>query len=476
MYLSRSSAVTLVVRYQLGPHRVCRQIVTASDAATPLSRATSCMNEKKNEGCRHFSHLTAANSLHWEGWMRAGITSWSPRKRSLASKTSCSGGGGGKERFPLPDKDKELHLSSIQNRVTNFYQQGDFTSALETSKQLLKETEDHFGRMHPATASAYNNIGLMNKLLGDFIEARANYNHAMRIYGQVVGRDHASYAMALHNLGTLNRSQVHFDTSLKATERLSLVETALEYLEEALEIRQAELGDQHPHTVATRSSIGSTLAAQVLYQHKRVVGKQDGNSAQQQQYVSLNPESVTQEGWDAAEVYLRQALETAITDPRGQAIQKKNKKKGKKNKETKKNGNFHGGGSVPIDQISTLSAAAAGQNLAVFLKSRAVTQQPYNQAQLSEAHDLYRQVLHVRTQLLPEKHPDSYATQYSLSELLEAMGDEEAANVLRQEILDTYDPPKQPTEPTVSATSDAAASAAVNATAGTSLDSSHSSR
>ena len=64
----------------------------------------------------------------------------------------------------------------------------------------------------------------------------------MRIYASIVGRDHASYAMTLHNLGNLNKTQVHFDTSLKATERLSLVEIALDYLQEAYAIRIAELG------------------------------------------------------------------------------------------------------------------------------------------------------------------------------------------------------------------------------------------
>ena len=33
-----------------------------------------------------------------------------------------------------------------------------------------------------------------------------------------------------------------------------------------------------------------------------------------------------------------------------------------------------------------------------------------------------------------------YATKYSLAELMEVMGDEKAANVLRQNIIDTYDP------------------------------------
>eukprot|EP00980_Cylindrotheca_fusiformis_P010644 scaffold2366_cov115-Cylindrotheca_fusiformis.AAC.18 len=354
------------------------------------------------------------------------------------SSSSCGGsggcGGGGskdaqkEERFPLPDKDTELKLASIQSQITDHYKQGDFTKALEVSKQLLQQTESHFGRDHPATASAYNNIGLMQKLLGDFVEARKHYNQAMRIYGKVVGRDHASYAMTLHNLGALSKSQVHFDTSLKATDRLALVETALEHFEEAWAIRKAELGDEHPYTVATRSSYGSTLAAQVLNQHKYV----ERPAHHQRQYVALNAQSVTDQGWEAAEAHLREAMETAIQNPRGKNIQQTNK--GKKKKQKKND-------AKEKKEIETLSAAAAAQNLAVFLKSRAMTENPYNEALMTEAKRLYHQVLQVRSQLLPSQHPDLYATKYSLAELLEVIGDEEAANQLRQEIIDTYDPP-----------------------------------
>jgi hypothetical protein len=205
------------------------------------------------------------------------------------------------------------------------------------------------------------------------------------------------------------------------------VETALEHLEEAWAIRKAELGDEHPHTVATRSSYGSTLAVQVLYQHKYVErGAKDGR--QQPQYVSLNPQSVTQQGWAAAEAHLRQAMETAIANPRGKTVRKGGKVK-KKNKTTPKTSN----------SIDTLSAAAAAQNLAVFLKSRAMTENPYNQTMMDEAKKLYAEVQKVRSQLLPAQHPDLYATKHSLAELLEATGDSEAANALRQEIIDTYD-------------------------------------
>lgn len=395
----------------------------------------------------------------------------------------------------MPDKDTELQLADLQATITEEYKRGNFAQALSSSKDLLKQTQQHFGYTvdHPATASAMNNVGLMHKLLGNFNEARQHYVGAMRIYASVCGRDHASYAMTLHNLGNLNKSQVHFDASLKATERLSLVEAAMEYLEEAYAIRVAELGAEHPHTIATRSAIGSTLAAQVLYQHKMVedtntnskssggdesAASNNNNNNTRKRYVALNPQGVTQQQWRAAEEHLRVSLKTAIENPRGRQVQnnnqnRKNHKKGRKKgtnkqyvKQPHRNSDNANVGPSSGIVITTLSAASAAQNLAVFLKSLGMTfddDSPFRKQHMYEAKDLYEKVQQVRAQLLPHDHPDLYATKYSLAELLEVMAsspsstggsddknDEEeqerqhhqdAANALRQEILDTYDPP-----------------------------------
>jgi len=387
----------------------------------------------------------------------------------------------------MPDKDTELRLADLQATITEEYKRGNFTKALDASKDLLKQTQQHFGYNvdHPATASAMNNVGLMHKLLGDFTEARQHYVAAMRIYASVCGRDHASYAMTLHNLGNLNKSQVHFDASLKATERLSLVEAAMEYLEEAYAIRIAELGVEHPHTIATRSAIGSTLAAQVLYQHRMVEDSKNGENAIRKQYVSLNPRGITQQQWRAAEEHLRASLQTAIDNPRGKQIQNNQHRKGNnKFKKTKGKKHFSKQKSTsgtddasPALSITTLSAASTAQNLAVFLKSLAMTMDEDSHGRkqhLNEAKDLYEKVQQVRTQLLPIDHPDLYATKYSLAELLEVLaathstgGDDceeklerqrhqEAADELRQEIIDTYDPPdmEQQEEPSTEGTED----------------------
>lgn len=340
----------------------------------------------------------------------------------------------------MPDKDTELRLADLQATITEAYKQGDFKGALTKSKDFLKETQQHFGYNvdHPATASAMNNVGLMHKLLGNFAEARQHYVAAMRIYASIVGRDHASYAMTLHNLGNLNKTQVHFDTSLKATERLSLVEIALDYLQEAYAIRIAELGAEHPHTVASRSAIGSTLAAQVLYQHKQVETNNSDGGIVKKQYVSLNTQGVTQQQWRAAEDHLRASLSTAIDNPRGKQIPK-----AKKNTRKQNNRLHDYDGKISKIDITTLSAASAAQNLAVFLKSFAMTMNEDSserKQQLYEAKNLYEYVVKVRSQLLTYSHPDLYATKYSLAELLDVLEHQKDANKLRQEIMDTYDP------------------------------------
>jgi tetratricopeptide (TPR) repeat protein len=336
-----------------------------------------------------------------------------------------------KSKFPLPDKEKEQELGRLQNHVQDFYKAGDYTRALESAENLLEDTESHFGKDHPATAAAYNNIGLMHKLLGDFDASRKQYQTALKIYKKTVGADHASYASILHNLGNLNRSQIHFDASLRATDRLSLVEAALEYLEQAYNIRKDEMGAEHPHTVASRSSWGTTLATQILHHHKMTTS---ADPAAKRQYISLLPAAVAKSSWEAAQEHLQAALQTSIDNPRGPSLQKKVVRGKNKNKKMSAKQAAAAAG------MQTLSAASAGFALAVFLKTRATTVTPYNEEWLEQAHVLYRDVMNVRTQLLPAGHPDLYTIKFSLAELLETSGDEEAANVLRQEIVDTYDP------------------------------------
>lgn len=294
----------------------------------------------------------------------------------------------------------------IQQEIRIHHKHGNYKDALIASEKLLEEAQELFGKDHPATASAFNNVGLMHKMMGDWDSSRKNYHESLRVYGRVVGKDHASYAAALHNIGALNKSQVHVDETLTGIQRLQLNEEALEYLLDAWRIRQVELGDEHAHTIASRSNYGATLAAQVIQSTSKSKKKMS---------------RLTQQRWEAAEDHLRQALKTAIDNPRGDTIADRKD-----------------------STIATLSAAAAAQNLAVFLKARGTeivddeTSKVVDDDAIAEAKQLYEQTLKVRLELLNETHHDVVATKFSLAELIATLGDEAGADALREEIMETY--------------------------------------
>jgi len=248
---------------------------------------------------------------------------------------------------------------------------------------------------------------------------------------------------------------------------------------------------------------------------------------------TLSGSKLTRRRWEAAEEHLRGALTTAVENPRGESIRPlmhiptgkyqvnsditderrgltlppKEDKSGLSKKEKKllgkerlrekrratanalqSRGVASADGSSEGDngnegamtavlgvaaKVTTLSAATAAQNLAVFLKNysdwirlsllnETNPQQPSTTTTMMlnntihEAHHLYESALHVRSSILPSHHPDVIATKFSLAELLDSprvdhasasvVGaeeqavalDGERATQLREEILNAY--------------------------------------
>lgn len=269
------------------------------------------------------------------------------------------------------EQEIEERILEIQSKIRAQHRHADYASALTTSKELLTISKDHFGELHPATASAYNNVGLMNKYLGNYVDAKEAYHESLRIYGEVCGKDHASYAAALSNLGMLERGRVieseaeesdeegkeseegafagtddnaaKAKPKLSALERMQLNETAIEYLDEAYRIRVAELGIHHPHTISSRSQLGSAMAASVISERKgKLSGLVEGelrqlktqkdvkDAKELEEYVpiavaraaakSTSQSKLSLRRWDAAEDHLRGALSTAVDNPRGERV------------------------------------------------------------------------------------------------------------------------------------------------------------
>lgn len=372
----------------------------------------------------------------------------------------------------------EEEIYELNSYVKQHFQHANYTDGLQVSQEILEKSVKLFGQHHPATASAYNNIGLMQKMIGSFEESRENLHNALKIYKEIVGKDHASYAAALNNLGNLDRSQSMVDENLSSLERMQLNDSAIEYFEEALKIRELELGQEHVYTITSRTNLGGALAAQVLQSemmrqkklHEAKEKQEEGGDNNDKESGSTwKMSKFTKEKWDAAEQHLRSAYRTAVKNPRGEQVvvakdptapkrrdknlSKKEKQKAaklRKNQGTNTNATANmdnNGLGVGDTSICTLSSAAAGQNLAVFLKSRAdllVASVDTSDAGLdsndmyAEAKNLYLGALRVRTALRGEYHPDTVSTKFSLAELIDAIGDEAGANVLRQELLDAY--------------------------------------
>ncbi|KAL3775887.1 hypothetical protein ACHAWO_012905 [Cyclotella atomus] len=467
------------------------------------------------------------------------------------------------------DQITEESILALQSELRTHHRCANYTSALSTASILLEKTTSHFGILHPATASAYNNLGLMNKCLGQYTEAKEAYEESLRIYGEVCGKDHGSYAAALSNLGMLERSRVmevddddngnntdeeEDDTKEKLTtlDKLQLNESSIEYFDEAYRIRLAELGPTHPHTISSRSQLGSAMAYAVIMERRNKLlssnssGLIENELRSMKHALSVESEeemekhvplavaraaSKSMEGtsrlslrrWDAAEEHLRGALRSAVENPRGESVgrpleylpndgnvassigagkgkkdrslPKKDRRKAAKEakREQRANnallqsdttGDESSHNLIAIQgaaaKVSTLSAATAAQNLAVFLKnysdwlqltlmdraSKIETlpeeEQPKEKdrqeqqmmeltVNVKEARHLYEAALHVRSQLLPPHHPDVVATKFSLAELLDVpkegavagMGigveaNSVRANALREEILAAY--------------------------------------
>ena len=382
----------------------------------------------------------------------------------------------------LTKSDKQLaeeERYQLHSHLRQHHQHANYTEALKSAQDILDRSLELFGKDHPSTASAHNNTGLMHKMLGDFEKAREHYHSALRVYGEVVGKDHASYAAALNNLGNLDRAQSMTDENLTSFQRLQLNDTAVEYFEDAWNIRVAELGKDHVHTVTSRSNLGGAIAAQVLQgelirqENSRKDQEKEGNSDDKGSTWKMT--TFTKQKWDLAEQHLRAALRTAINNPKGKQIEvevssddprlpprrvkgmsKKEKHKAAKVRKQMKrelalksnektDSSISGLGDT---SIKTLSAAGAAQNLAVFLKSRADLVRTSNDKELTtsldegdmyaEAKNLYIGSLRVRSELRGSAHPETIATKFSLAELISTLGDEEVANKLRNEILDEY--------------------------------------
>lgn len=128
----------------------------------------------------------------------------------------------------LSPLDVEKELFKLKRQMGAYYSKAAYAEALKVANELNREVLDIMGPGNTVHASCLNDIGLMQKMLGNKKEALEKYNESLVVYEEVVGRNHMSYVKTSANLGVLYKSMADSaETKEEAFRYLDLAEDTL---------------------------------------------------------------------------------------------------------------------------------------------------------------------------------------------------------------------------------------------------------
>jgi CHAT domain-containing protein len=170
-------------------------------------------------------------------------------KRSLAIAESSSGVGSLSEAAPLND------LAML------YKDEGRLQDAEPLFKQALTIYKNGLGQAHPFTVIALNNLGDLYRAEGRNAQAESFYRGAaflaeksleLELSPEILAVAHSLRSMIRHNLGELYRSQGRYAE-------------AEEWYKAALEIREKELGEDHPDTASSLNAMAILYVSEGKY-------------------------------------------------------------------------------------------------------------------------------------------------------------------------------------------------------------------
>jgi len=237
---TRVQALTQLMRVSFLEHDLKTGESLAADARAALERLGSA------------PLLEADFYLHYGSLVRAGGDNESAseyQRRALEIRARQLG---------ADHPEVAIAMANISNALTGA---GQHEAAESYARKALAIFETKLGASHPNTAASHNNIG--NSLLERgrklswarpeaaaplFVEAAEHYAEAVRIREAILGEDHPSVALNLHNLGEAQRLRGDFEGA-RAT------------LARSLEIKREHLGEDHPSVTMTMTGLGRVLLA-----------------------------------------------------------------------------------------------------------------------------------------------------------------------------------------------------------------------
>lgn len=116
-------------------------------------------------------------------------------------------------------------LISFDRRILSLVKKGNQYEALLTAEEAYRFAETAFGKEHPETAAALNNLGWVQDLMGQTGQAKASYRKALKIKEQHFGPQSVELIPTLENLADLYTSNLNYTKAIDVLKTLiNLVE------------------------------------------------------------------------------------------------------------------------------------------------------------------------------------------------------------------------------------------------------------
>lgn len=354
-------------------------------------------------------------------------------KLSLSPKTKS---GRKTRRIPtlLPTLGKKREL---------LYRQGNYREAIPIAEIILRETERKYGKEHPSTATALNNLALLYANNGDYASAEPLYKRALEIREKKLGKEHPDTANSLNNLAELYTDKNDYASAEPLYKR-------------ALEIREKKLGLDHPATGGSLNNLallyvneGDPDKAEPLLKQALAIAEEHLGSDHHDTATALNNLAMlytAKNDYASAEPLYKRALEIR----------------------EKQLGPNHPDTAISLNNLAELYRAKGEYDKAEPLFKRALTiiekqlgsDHPHtatllnNMAMLytdkddyASAEPLYKRALTIAEKQLGPDHPDTATALNNLATLYANKGEKEKAKKLRDralKILQKSLPPEHP--------------------------------
>lgn len=133
-------------------------------------------------------------------------------------------------------------LADLEARANQAYISADYELAERLCLEFKDRVENVNGLLHPNTAGALNNLGLIYQARGEHEKALESFERALRIYETTRGKEHPSVAASLLNLTIPLESMGRYDE-------------AAAHMKTALELAEKAFGPENPNVLKLRDDL-----------------------------------------------------------------------------------------------------------------------------------------------------------------------------------------------------------------------------